>query len=323
MPGLVLTLLLVLQAPAYALDAQALIPVGSTVGIRMETEGVMVSGLSDVETDAGVICPAGDAGLQCGDVICAVNGRETKDAAAFLTAVSALDGAQVTLRVRRDGQEIRFVVVPAKNKEGKYQLGLWLRDGISGIGTVTFYDPESGTFGALGHGISSMETGELLPVGQGSICPSQVIDVVRGAAGAPGALCGDFDAERTLGSVVKNTESGIFGVGNFSDCGAPLPVARESEVTLGPASILANVDGSDVASYAVEISRIYRDGDNRFLLLTVTDPSLIARTGGIVQGMSGSPILQGGKLVGAVTHVLVNDPTRGYGISIEDMMNAA
>ena len=323
-PGLVLSLLLALSPTAYALDAEALIPVGSTVGIRMDAGGVIVSGLSEVMTPEGARSPAGDAGIAAGDVITSLAGRETADAGAFLTAIRTMDGAPVELTVLRDGKKLSFQISPAKNTEGKYQLGLWLRDGVSGIGTVTFYDPVSGIFGALGHGISDTESGELLPVEQGSICASSVVDVVPGCAGSPGELCGQFDETAPLGSVSKNTEEGIFGVAEFAESGTPLPVAGEDEVHLGPATILANVSGSAVEPYSVEISRVYRGGgDDRFLMLTVTDSALLERTGGIVQGMSGSPILQDGKLIGAVTHVLVNDPTRGYGISIQNMLNAA
>jgi len=322
-PGLVLALLLGAAPAAYALDADALVPVGSTVGIRMEAGGMLVSGLSEVETSGGTCSPAGEAGVAVGDVITSLAGRETKDAAAFLTAIGALDGGPVGLTVLRGGEELSLEITPARNTDGNYQLGLWLRDGVSGIGTVTFFDPVSGTFGALGHGVSDVENGGLLPVEQGSICSSTVVDVVRGCAGSPGELCGEFDENARLGTVERNTEEGIFGSADFSASGAPVPVAAESEVHLGPASILANVDGSSVTPYAVEISRIYRGGDDRFLMLTVTDGALLERTGGIVQGMSGSPILQDGKLVGAVTHVLVNDPTRGYGISIRSMLDAA
>ena len=323
-PGLVLVLLMSFGIPAYALEAEELVPVGSTVGIRLNMGGVMVAGLTDVQTKEGAVCPAGDAGLKSGDVITEINGRATPDAAEFLTAVSALNGEEVELSALRDGQEVQFHVTPACSADGAYQMGLWLRDGVSGIGTVTFYDPASGTYGALGHGINDLDSGELLPFESGSLTASSVVDVIPGEAGTPGELCGQFDAETALGTVEKNTAGGIFGSGDFSVCGAPIPVAEESETKLGPATILANVNGDQVEAFSVEISRIYRgDEDNRFLLLTVDDADLLARTGGIVQGMSGSPILQDGKIVGAVTHVLVNDPTRGYGISIRDMLDAA
>lgn len=316
--------LLLSGIPVYALDAAELVPVGSTVGIRLDVGGVMIAGLTDVKTVDGAVCPAGDAGLKSGDVITRIGDYDTPGAAEFLTAVTGLDSEAVEVTALRGGQEIHFRVTPVCSVDGAYQMGLWLRDGVSGIGTVTFYDPASGTYGALGHGINDLDTGELLPFERGSLTASSVVNVIPGAAGVPGELCGQFDADSALGTVEKNTAGGIFGSGDFGVCGAPVPVAEESETKLGPATILANVDGDEVGEFSVEISRIYRgEEDNRFLLLTVTDEDLLARTGGIVQGMSGSPILQDGKIIGAVTHVLINDPTRGYGISIRDMLAAA
>ena len=322
--ALSLALLLALASPAAALDAEELVPVGSAVGIELEMGGVLVVGLADVETAAGTVRPAADAGIAPGDLILSVNGRETRSAAEFLTAVGALDGKAVTVVADRDGTETALSVQPAQTAEGAWQLGLWLRDGVSGIGTVTFYDPASGTFGALGHGVNDLDSGELLPCADGCITGARVTDVVRGERGKAGELCGEFDRETVRGALEKNTARGIFGSGDFSAAGAAIPVADEDEVTLGPASILSNVRGDAVEEFDIEISRIYRGcTDSRFLLLTVTDQELLDATGGIVQGMSGSPILQNGKIVGAVTHVLLSDPARGYGISIEEMLEAA
>ena len=310
--------------PALALDAEELVPLGGAVGIRLQTEGVMVAGLADVETAEGTLRPAEAAGLCVGDLVTAVDGKKTDSAAAFLTALSALRGEAVDLTVLREGEELHLTVTPARALSGAWQLGLWLRDGVSGIGTLTFYDPVSGTFGDLGHGVNDLDSGALLPFGQGVITQARVVDVVPGTNGKPGELCGEFDQEAALGQLEKNTPSGIFGTADWPEEIEPVPVAAEEETALGPASILCCVDGDEVCAYAVEISRIYRSPeDHRFLMLTVTDPALLAATGGIVQGMSGSPILQNGKLVGAVTHVLIGDPTRGYGISIRDMLAAA
>ena len=297
---------------------------GSAVGIELDADGVMVVGLSEVETADGPVSPAELAGLRTGDVIRAVDGRTTASAAEFLTAMAEMDGGEHRLTVRRGGDDLDFTVRPVQNGEGAYQMGLWLRDSVTGIGTVTFYDPGTGTFGALGHGVSDTGTGELLPFTAGSITGAEVVDVIRGMPGSPGELCGEFDRERVLGALEKNTEQGIFGVAAPELSGAPLPVAGEDEVRLGPATIRSCVDSGGARDYAVEISRIYRNAtDSRFLLLTVTDPALLETTGGIVQGMSGSPIIQDGKLIGAVTHVLISDPAKGYGISIERMLEAA
>ena len=323
-----LTLLLALALPVLAagraLAVDELVPMGRAVGIELEAGGVMVAGLSEVETDAGKRAPAAEAGVKVGDVITAVGQRQTRSASELLSALSGLDGGAVDVTLRRGAQTLLLSVTPVMGSEGRWQLGLWLRDGVSGIGTVTYYDPESGSFGALGHGINDAESGKLLPFEGGTLTGARVVDVVKGAPGAPGELCGKPDPERVLGELGKNTGCGVFGTARFADLGEPVPVADEDEVALGPATILATVDGETVGEYQVEISRVYRQPeDHRFLMLTVTDPRLLEQTGGIVQGMSGSPILQNGKLVGAVTHVLLSDATRGYGISIREMLDAA
>ena len=281
-----LALLLCLPAKAFALEASELVPGGDAVGIQLQTDGVMVVGVNEVQTETGPATPAADAGIKSGDVIRSVGEWRTACAADFLTAMSAADGGMLRITAERNGREVQFNVYPARNRDGAWQLGLWLRDGVSGIGTVTFYDPNSGVFGALGHGINDVETGELVQFDAGSITDAEVVDVIRGAAGTPGELCGQFDKDDVLGSLEKNTDSGIFGTAGLSGFGEPVPVAREDEVVLGPAVIRSNVSGGEVKEYAVEISRIYRDSDdNRFMLLTVTDEALLERTGGIVQGM--------------------------------------
>ena len=204
-----------------------------------------------------------------------------------------------------------------------YCIGAWVRDSMAGIGTMTYYDPKSGEFGALGHGITDVDTALLMPFSNGSILPSTVKAVRRGEAGSAGELRGDFNLTENLGELTANTACGVFGVmesGEYVD-GAALPVG---EARTGEAVICSNVEGDETREYAIEILKVTADSpDGRDLVLSVTDPELIEKTGGIVQGMSGSPIIQDGRLVGAVTHVLVNDPTRGYGIFIENMLEAA
>ena len=311
------------SAQALADREQGLVPMGNVIGIEMRLDGVMIVGLSDVETEKGLLRPAEKAGLAVGDVIISMGDHSVASAQDFLSAAAKMDGKAIALGVRRGEKEVHFTVVPEKNMAGEYQLGLWLRDGVSGIGTVTYYDPVSGSYGALGHGVNDADTGELVPVEKAFVTPAEVVDVVKGSAGKPGELCGKTGEER-LGNVKCNSAAGIFGNYTGTVSGTCLPVARESEIVLGPAKIMSNVAGCEVAAYDVEICRVYRNSpDYRGLMLKVTDPRLLECTGGIVQGMSGSPIIQDGKLVGAVTHVLVNDPTRGYGIFIENMLDAA
>lgn len=309
---------------ASASTPEKLVPLGSTVGIELKLDGVMIVGLSQVDTGSGEVQPALDAGLMPGDVITAVGGREVKSAGDFLTAASQLDGGAVEVTVQREGRTVRFNVMPAKNSDGGYQLGLWLRDGVSGIGTLTYYDPDSESYGALGHGINDVDTGELVPVHRGEIMAAEVVDVVKGTGGTPGELCGRIDGENILGNISLNTDCGVFGSLEQGARGEELPIASESEIVLGRASILSNIAGSEVKEYEIEICRVYRNTqDSRSVMISVTDPELLEATGGIVQGMSGSPILQNGKIIGAVTHVLVNDPARGYGVSIEKMLKTA
>ena len=305
-------------------DFRALVPVGSTIGIELKSDGVSIVGLCDVAVDGGSVSPARDAGLQAGDKIVNINGRKIESSADFLTEAAEFSDAPSVLTVQRGGKDMTFTVTPAENEHGAYQLGLWLRDGVSGIGTMTYYDPESGSFGALGHGINDNETGALVDIQSGTITSSEVVDVVKGSEGTPGELCGKINGDDVLGQITMNTPCGIFGVLDCGIDGDTLPVASESEIVLGPATILSNAGGAETREYDVEISRIYRSShDSRSMLLCITDPELLSATGGIVQGMSGSPILQNGKLIGAVTHVLISDPTRGYGISMENMLRAA
>ena len=311
---------------ATAFAAGALIPVGETVGIQMKMDGVLVAGVTDVATAEGTVCPARDAGLRAGDVITAVDGKAVHSAIELLDAVERLPGGAATVTVSRDGRERAVTVTPAREKSGGLRLGLWLRDGVAGIGTVTYLDPQTGAFGALGHGVNDPETGVLLPLADGDVCRARVVDVKRGASGAPGELSGSFDAGDVIGCINSNTASGIFGVisGSLGALGEPVPVGEPEDVVKGPATILACVDGQGVREYDVLIARSgMAAGSGRDLTVSVIDPDLLAQTGGIVQGMSGSPILQNGKLVGAVTHVLVNDPKKGYGIFIRNMLDAA
>lgn len=312
---------------AWALAAEKeLVPMGCTVGIQMNMEGVLVVGLSDIQTADGEQSPSRHAGIVPGDVIKRLDDTEIKTADDFVAFIAGLTSDEVTISVLRNDKDYEFKVKPAQSKEGTYQLGLWLRDSVTGIGTVTFYDPDSGMYGALGHSISDAETGILVPLGDGEILDSTVVEVKKGECGNPGELCGYFDSKHSRGDIILNTDCGIFGVVYDGDQMADrladaLPVASEDEIQLGKASILANVDGKEVCEYEIEVGRVYKNEDSgRCLMLTVTDSRLLEQTGGIVQGMSGSPIIQNGKLIGAVTHVLVSDPTKGYGISIEKML---
>ncbi len=304
--GLLLLLL------CFSTSAQQLIPGGNTIGLSLQTDGVAIVEFSDTVPQR--------AGLRQGDIIININGQPIQDARQVGAAVQASHGAPLELGVLRGGEEKSFTISPLQTADG-WRLGIYVRDSVTGIGTVTYYDPDDGTFGALGHGVN--DGAALLPIRSGAVLPSEVAAVSRGAAGAPGSLQGAICGRGQCGVIEKNTPQGIFGTIE-PGAGAAIETAKPCEIHPGAATIRANVRGRQVEEFAVEISAVYpNDSADRNLLLKVTDPTLLSLTGGIVQGMSGSPILQDGKLIGAVTHVLIDDPTEGYGIFIDNMLAAA
>ena len=304
------------------------IPLGRAVGIKLFSDGVLVVGLSSLDTPEGPASPGRTSGLKAGDVITHMDGSEVDTIEEVQDHLAQHPGEAMTLQVQRGEESLQLSAQAVMTTAGTYQLGVWLRDSMAGIGTVTFYDPDSGVFAALGHGINDVDTARLMPLETGSIMEATVSDVKKGAAGEPGELHGDFNLTSDLGTLYANTDQGIFGF--LSDDSlvqelTPVEVASRDEVQVGKATILSNIAGDTVEEYEVEITHLYpeSEGESRNLMLQVTDDRLLEATGGIVQGMSGSPILQNGKLVGAVTHVLVNDPTRGYGILAENMVETA
>ena len=298
--------------------AQELTVGGQVVGIQISTDGVIVAGVSPVETSEGSCSPAEEAGLCEGDIITEAQGKPVMTATELIDIVNQAQGAPVELTVQRQEKSLKLSVTPVKAEEEQWRLGMWLRDSVSGIGTLTFSDPATGIYGALGHSISGDSSNEELPISQGKITDAEIVSIEKGAAGSPGELNGCADVGRVLGSVEANDKHGIYGRLYADLAGRRL---ETGEMCTGPASILCTVAGRQTAEYSVQISRVYNDADGRHAMITVTDPELCALTGGIVQGMSGSPILQNGKIVGAVTHVMVDDPTSGYGIYVGRMLD--
>ena len=302
-----------------------LIPGGHSVGVALNTAGVVVVGDSDL---GRVPSPARLAGLRSGDVIQSIDGAAVTSAAQLTACLSG--GNPVQLKVLRDGASLECDVQPAQDvRDGQWRLGAWVRDSTAGVGTLTFYDPATGRFGALGHAITDVDTGVVMPAGTGEIFANNVVQVTPSRQGRPGELTGDFlDNAEPIGSLKENTECGLFGtmeaaVGNpiFPE---GLPVAAARQIHTGSAQLLTTLEGGAIKAYDCEITRILdRSGDKgRDMTVRITDPSLLKLTGGIVQGMSGSPLIQDGRIIGAVTHVMVNNPSMGYGIGIESMLDA-
>ena len=308
---------LVFLLPMGADAVQLLVPGGQVIGLQLQSGSVTVAAFDDLLGSC-----AAEAGLKIGDEILAIDGCSVSSAEDIRAAVKQAD-SPITLTIRRQGKSHQLTLSPRQTDDGP-RLGIHLKQGITGIGTVTWYDPATGQFGTLGHGVSDAK-GHFLNMRAGTAYHAEVISVKKGKCGDPGLLKGSADALGICGSLIKNTPQGVFGVSKTGWQGEPLPVAVFDDIHTGTAAIRSTVEGSTVQEYSVEILKIYPGDrpDGRNFLIKVTDADLISKTGGIVQGMSGSPIIQDGKLVGAVTHVLVNDPTRGYGIFIENMLDAA
>ncbi len=302
------------------------IPGGMPIGIYMETEGVLVLGTDKVQAEDGMDYEPAAHLVKEGDYIIGLDEQEIRDKSELIRTVSELDHEEVVLKVRRKEQEIDIRMKAVKCGTEEYKLGIWVRDNAQGLGTITYLNADS-SFGALGHGIHDTDTNGLLDIEKGVLYTTSIKDIQKGENGLPGGMEGIivYNNYNVLGSITKNTEAGIFGTVErvdalFSDA-EPVEVAKPEEIEIGKASIRCAVDGT-VKEYEIEITDInpYAKEMNKTIEIQVTDENLLSYTGGIVQGMSGSPILQNGKIVGAVTHVFVNDPTKGYGIFIEDMM---
>ena len=297
--------------------SKLLVPVGQIIGLALEDDTVTVAAFDDTLGAA-----AKKAGLKIGDRIVQVDARTIRCSADIRQALERSDGT-VEVAILRNGKTKKLHLTPAVTKDGP-KLGIYLKEGVTGVGTVTWYDPDTGNFGALGHGVNDA-CGKLLKMKKGTVYEASIISVRKGKIGTPGQLMGSLNPERAIGSLTKNTAQGVFGSVTAPWDDEALSVASAEEIKTGSATIRSTIEGTTVREYSVEILKIYPNSKSagRNMLIKITDPALLACTGGIVQGMSGSPIIQNGQIVGAVTHVLVNDPTTGYGIFIENMLDAA
>ncbi len=301
---------------------------GAPFGIKMFTDGLMVVGMSDIPTADGRVNPAKAAGLEIGDVIKTFNGQKLATNEQLAELMLENGSGPVRVEVERDGSPFSASIQPVRSTgDDQYRLGVWVRDSSAGIGTLTYLDQNSGLFTGLGHAVCDVDTGEVMPLSNGEVVPARITGCKRGEAGTPGELKGKFTEELPLGVLSANTETGVYGLlrSRTLYLGEEMPLAMKHEVQTGKAYIYTTVEGTQPKRYEIEIEKLSlgEDENGQNMVLHVTDPELLRRTGGIVQGMSGSPIIQNGKLVGSVTHVFVKDPTRGFGVFAENIQNNA
>ncbi|QZY57476.1 SpoIVB peptidase [Crassaminicella profunda] len=308
------------------------IPGGQSVGVRLNTKGVLVVGLEEINgIDGKKHNPSREAGLTIGDSIIEINSLKIKDADHVTSIINQNKNTEITLKVKRREKIFNVKIKPVKSiDEGEYRIGLWVRDKTAGVGTLTFYHPDTMRFGALGHAITDIDTGLLLTVDHGQIVKSKVASIKQGKRGHPGEIKGIFyETSKPMGNLEKNTHFGIFGKAYEPITNdiykKPIEISYQNQIHEGKATILTTIDNNKIEEYEVYIEKVNRQRtpNTKSMIIKVTDKRLLKKSGGIVQGMSGSPIIQDGKLIGAVTHVFVNDPSKGYGLFIEWMIKKA
>lgn len=303
------------------------IPGGTPIGVKIDTKGLMVIALSEFKTsESRIISPSGAAGIAVGDYIIDINGSKLKTAEDLMREINNCEGKQISFLIKRGSETKTIKVKPEKSeKDGKYKIGLWVRDSISGIGMMTFYDSKTNKFAALGHPITDMDTHDIISVGDGEINKASIISIRKGSKGSPGELRGIFiNEDKPLGKIEKNTNCGIFGEAFIPSelKGKKMKIGLRNEIKLGDAKVLTTIEGDTPKLYNIKIEKLFSQNvpGPKSMVIRITDEKLLSKTGGILQGMSGSPIIQNNKIIGAVTHVLVNRPDTGYGVYIEWML---
>ena len=304
------------------LPRTTVIPVGNIAGLKLYTSGVLVVGMSEIEgEDSKIYKPYENTGIEEGDTIVKINDNEINTTDELIEKINMSKGEKVEIEYIHDEETKECSITPVKTSEKEYKLGLWVRDSAAGVGTVSFYEPDTHIFGALGHGITDIDTGDLLNIAEGEFVTAKILDIKKGEDGNPGKIQGTVEEQETIGEISKNTEFGIYGkIKDISslniDTSKEMEVALRDEIQLGKATILCSLDNQTVGEYEIEITKINKENNynNKSMEIKVTDEKLIEKTGGIIQGMSGSPIIQNGKFIGAITHVLVNSSTEGYAI---------
>ena len=312
------------------LDDIEVIPVGKIVGLKLYTNGVLVVGMSEIEDESSrLVKPYENTNIQEGDMIIEINGEEIESIQNLKTVVNNTSGNDVEIKLLRDGTTVVVSnIKPVKVSKDEYKLGLWVKDAATGVGTMTYYEPKSNKFALLGHGITDADTNSLIYIDSGELVTSKVVSVKKGASGEPGEIRGTILKQKTIGKVNKNTNFGVFGeLKDLTtlniDTSKKYKIALRNEIKEGSAKILCSIDDSNkVQEYEIEIEKVYTDNDsnNKSMLIRITDDKLIEKTGGIIRGLSGAPIIQNGKFIGAVTNVLVSNPKIGYGIFADLMI---
>ena len=303
------------------------IPVGEVVGIKLYTSGVLVVGTSGIQSTDGITYkPYENTEIKEGDSIIEINEKIVNNTSELIQAINACNGEEIKVKYIRNNEQRECVMQPVKDKQGNYKLGLWVRDSAAGVGTVTFYIEDSQSFAALGHAITDIDTGDIIQTSSGEIDNVNIVSIIKGIKEEPGKIQGVIKKDDMIGKIYKNTQYGIFGTikntENITiDYAKKMNVAERQEIQIGKASILSNIDG-EFKEYEIEIQKTYLSNnyDNKSMLIKVTDEELLNKTGGIIQGMSGSPIIQNGKFCGAVTHVFINDPSIGYAVFADKMI---
>ena len=299
------------------------VPVGEAIGMKLYTEGVLVVGMSEIEGKK----PYENSGIKEGDRIIQINENNISNTTELMQEVNASYGNKIDIKYVHNEETITTSIKPAKNKDNEYKLWLWVRDAAAGVGTLTFYEPSTGMFACLGHGILDVDTSDLITIANGELVTTNILDIQKGERGTPGEIRGTIEAGYTIGQISKNTEFGVYGILNTPSYLSISPndaieVASRDEIEEGDAEIICELENGKRKKYKIEIQNIFigNNKDNKSMLLKVTDEELLEKTGGIVQGMSGAPIIQNDKFIGAVTHVLVNDPAMGYAVFADIMI---
>ena len=311
------------ETKVNVVERTAVIPMGKAIGMKLYTDGVLVVGMSEINGKK----PYENTGIQEGDRLIKINNEKINDSDQLIETVNKSGGKNLEVTYKRDDKTITTSISPVKVDDNSYKIGLWIRDSAAGVGTMTFYEPSSKMFAALGHGITDIDTSDIITIASGQLVTTNIMSIVKGEKGNPGEIRGSIDKGDTIGTISKNTRFGIYGgISKLSSLNVSsskqMQVALRNEIKAGKAQIMCELENEKTEKYDIEIQKVFYNNNenNKSMFIKITDNRLLEKTGGIIQGMSGAPIIQNNKFVGAVTHVLVNDPTAGYGVFADIMI---